>query len=563
MLRGNGRGSSNQQQQHYQLVGVGGGSSCLQESESSSSRTTPTDATLTDHVAKVKYKVGKVGALAICDTGRAKCVAFHPRAADMHLMLASLYSGKVQLWDMDSSTCIAEYTAHTGPSRAVCFFGANSTETVLATGGDDCCIRLWDYSTHTPLAPTFHCQDYIRSLMFHPVNPDLILSGSDDHLARLWNWRTGTCLSYVTASHYVMQAVFNSAIPSLRPPTHQQSPEAKQKKREVEVKEAEEEIVIAVASLERKAFVHRLEQPGYRPSAVAEYSAGHGVNSVAFNATGELLAYSSDDTFVYIVDIRKDAYTGTNVDEVASRVKRIDLEQGESTATSATGSLIRSSPPGVPLRLVGHRKGVSSVVFHPTIPELCISGAEDGIIRVWNVTSGHAQSYRLRNGRVWYVAAHPHRPDTFAAADDCGFFSFTVTSVDKCSLQGVPSPVTVSHPHATAAQHLPVIGTPLYSAAAGRWLHRLFCLVGVLISAASCAYIFPQLPYDPAAQCGSEWTPFTMIGVLVCALGWSGLAVVALFGAELGAQRLYTRLVRYRTTRAAQLRESQDNAGYF
>src|SRR5205085_8024449 len=64
---------------------------------------------------------------------------------------------------------------------------------VLASGGDDQTVRLWDVSTGQCL---MILQGHSNRVWLIAFNPDgsMLASGSDDGTVRLWDMKTGECL---------------------------------------------------------------------------------------------------------------------------------------------------------------------------------------------------------------------------------------------------------------------------------------------------------------------------------------------------------------------------------
>ena len=101
---------------------------------------------------------------------------------------------------------IDRFEEHDGPVRGVDF---HTKESLIASGGDDYKIKVWDYKLRRCLFTLLGHLDYIRTVQFHPSHP-WILSASDDQTIRMWNWQVRTCMSVLTGhNHYVMCANFH------------------------------------------------------------------------------------------------------------------------------------------------------------------------------------------------------------------------------------------------------------------------------------------------------------------------------------------------------------------
>ena len=114
----------------------------------------------------------------------------------------------IEIWDYQTKLKEYEFQIGSIPIRSISF---HSHLPLLASGGDDDCIRIWNYqekkieiefsSMHT---------DYIRSVKFHPHYDWLLISGSDDMTIRLWNIIEKQCISVLKEhKHYVMSVCFH------------------------------------------------------------------------------------------------------------------------------------------------------------------------------------------------------------------------------------------------------------------------------------------------------------------------------------------------------------------
>jgi len=64
---------------------------------------------------------------------------------------------------------------------------------ILASGDDDCIVKLWDIHTGTCLRPLAGHTSRIRSVVF-TTDGKLLISGSADRTIKIWDWQTGACL---------------------------------------------------------------------------------------------------------------------------------------------------------------------------------------------------------------------------------------------------------------------------------------------------------------------------------------------------------------------------------
>jgi coatomer subunit beta' len=152
----------------------------------------------------------KVKKVLLARSERVKCVELHPKEP---LVLCSLYSGQVTLWNYDTQTMVKSFEiVDQQPVRAVKFITRMQCFVCVS---DDMNIRVFNYNTMEKVKTFEGHQDYIRSIAVHDHLP-YILTSSDDMTVRLWDWGKGYkhTMTYEGHAHYVMQVVFNPKDPS-------------------------------------------------------------------------------------------------------------------------------------------------------------------------------------------------------------------------------------------------------------------------------------------------------------------------------------------------------------
>ena len=219
-------------------------------------------------------KPGDIKKILVARSERVKCVDMHPKEP---LVLCSLYTGQVTLWNYDTSTMVKSFEiVDQQPVRAVKFI---TRMQCFACAADDMQIRIFNYNTMEKVKTFEAHQDYIRSLAVHDHLPYL-LSSSDDMTVRMWDWSKGwaNTMSFEGHAHYVMQVVFNPKDPS----------------------------TFATASLDETVKVWSITSP--MPNFTLE---GHeqGVNSVEYYQGGDkpYIISGSDDRTVRIWDYQTKA----------------------------------------------------------------------------------------------------------------------------------------------------------------------------------------------------------------------------------------------------------------
>ncbi|XP_012937820.1 coatomer subunit beta' [Aplysia californica] len=135
---------------------------------------------------------------------RVKCVELHPTEP---WLLASLYTGKVYIWNTDSKKVIRNFEVCDVPVRAAKFVPRKNW---IVTASDDTAVRVFNYNTWECVHEFQAHADYIRSLAVHPIQP-LILTCADDGRIKLWNWEKKWACVQIFKGHanYVFHVAFN------------------------------------------------------------------------------------------------------------------------------------------------------------------------------------------------------------------------------------------------------------------------------------------------------------------------------------------------------------------
>jgi WD40 repeat protein len=131
----------------------------------------------TIEVEKLPYSLGGVH-----DTGRSL-------SPDGRLMLAGTYEGHLAVYEVASSRLQWQTQAHCGMFRAAAF---TADSQMLATAGDDHIIRLWNAATGTPIRTLGRRARSVEAVAFSP-DGEAITALNKDGTARFWTLHSVCC----------------------------------------------------------------------------------------------------------------------------------------------------------------------------------------------------------------------------------------------------------------------------------------------------------------------------------------------------------------------------------
>jgi len=117
-------------------------------------------------------------------------LAFSPSDAEGNFTLASTAEdGTIWLWGMGNTSTLRRLTGHQGPAMSLTF---NATGSLLASGGIDGTLRLWDMTLAEPTATIL--TGHIAPITGVAFQENLVLTTSLDGTVRAWDVESGTAL---------------------------------------------------------------------------------------------------------------------------------------------------------------------------------------------------------------------------------------------------------------------------------------------------------------------------------------------------------------------------------
>jgi WD40 repeat protein len=134
-------------------------------------------------------------------------VAFSP-VPDLPFIATGSPDEGLQVWDADGAATGGPMP-NSGSVHSVAF---GSHAELIATGGDDGKVRVWDRASRTErFADRFSHEPgtLVRSVAFSPLDTRVVASGGDDETVRLWDAQSGTPLNQVAIGERVTSVAFN------------------------------------------------------------------------------------------------------------------------------------------------------------------------------------------------------------------------------------------------------------------------------------------------------------------------------------------------------------------
>lgn len=118
-------------------------------------------------------------------------------------VISSHKSGLLKLWQRADGVLVKQWKAiHQGPVPQLIFNGKGN---IIASGGTDSSVRLWDYDQKVCLGALRGCQGVISVLRFQPfvesLAERLLIASGDDNRIHCWNYETKE-LKFILSGHF-------------------------------------------------------------------------------------------------------------------------------------------------------------------------------------------------------------------------------------------------------------------------------------------------------------------------------------------------------------------------
>jgi WD40 repeat protein/tRNA A-37 threonylcarbamoyl transferase component Bud32 len=254
--------------------------------------------------------------------------------------------------------CYATLVGHQGVFSSVNSVAIAPDNTVLASGSDDKTIRVWSTETGKEQAILQAHTQFVKSVAFHPHDPNVLASGSSDRTIKIWDWQQNQPIQTLAGhTNHVNAIAF--------------SPDGTQ---------------IASASADKTVRLWDLQ------TGCSTVLKGHtlAVQAIAFSPDGTQIASASVDTTVRIWDLA----TQKQIQRLEGHtwaVRAIAYSpNGNWLATGSEDRTIRVWEPSAwhcVNVLSGHPWAIAALGFFPDSERL-ISGSWDKTVKFWQVNTG-------------------------------------------------------------------------------------------------------------------------------------------------------------------------------
>ncbi len=285
--------------------------------------------------------------------------------------LTSSHDGTLRYWDVDSGRCLKVFKGHMGPVEHVVL---TTDGTFALSGSADRSLRLWDMSSGHCIRVMNGHTDAVLSVAFCPET-QLAVSGSADHSVRLWDLESGRCLCTFPAHSDEVRSV---AV----------TPDGKY-----------------AVSCSRDKTIKLWDLAVQAPTYQAPPIVCQAIRSEAALSVG--VTFKQLLTAAHQLIDQGDALRG------AAALRKARALPGYARRQEAIlewGRLYRRLRRNVLAgaweghAFEGHEAAITSLQVAAD-GRFCVSGAQDGSIKVWSVSSGKCvRSLRNRNGAVSAVA---------------------------------------------------------------------------------------------------------------------------------------------------------------
>ncbi|MBD2254348.1 serine/threonine-protein kinase [Nostoc parmelioides] len=262
----------------------------------------------------------------------------------------------IRLWELSTQKLLACFSGHSLAVTSVTFSPQGE---ILATASDDKTIKLWHLPTSREVFTLNGHTNPVKSVSFSP-NGQILASGSWDKQVKLWDVITGKEIYALKAHQLQVSAVAFS-------------PQGE---------------ILASASFDRTIRLWQITQNHPRYTLLKTLS-GHtrAVLAIAFSPDGKILATGSDDNTIKLWDINSGQLISTLLGHSWSVVAvtfTADNETLISASWDKTIKLWKVSTTEEIVTLASHLDSVCAVAVNP-VAQMIASSSRDKTIKLWQL----------------------------------------------------------------------------------------------------------------------------------------------------------------------------------
>ncbi|PSB13457.1 hypothetical protein C7B76_19800 [filamentous cyanobacterium CCP2] len=317
-------------------------------------------------------------------SGHTSCVWGMAFSSDGGILATGSDDGTLRLWDVQSEQCINILDGHTDDVLAIALQGQ-----LLVSASQDQTVRLWNLQGQS-LKTWRGCTSGIRSLSLSP-NGTTVASRGLDEAVYLWQLRFDSKLSPSRPDKILQRRTGLTSPLTSWASSLSFSPDGQ---------------TVATNGQDGSLLLWNVSM------GLLHQWSGHGVPvwTVAFDATGNVLASGSKDESVRLWDVQTQRCLQVlegHKNDVRSLAFSGDNQHLASGSSDQTIRLWDVETGVCRHILQGHTGGVFTLAFAAHDQQL-ISGSFDQTIRVWNLQTGESMRVlRGHTGGIWSVAVCP------------------------------------------------------------------------------------------------------------------------------------------------------------
>lgn len=283
-----------------------------------------------------------------------------------------------------------ELTGHTDSVASLAF---NSKGTLLATGGMEGCVKVWNTETGSIVQTLEGPGGSVDWVAWHPKG-DVVLAGSEDFTLWMWLAQSGSCMQ-VFAGH-------NGPVTSGRF-THDG--------KAVVSTGGEDDCALRVWNPKTGECLHNIQGHGFHEA---------GITSCSVHSDSATVLTGAEDGSVKVSNIAIGKVIGTLTGHEES-VEAVGLSEHLPMAGTAgvDGKLLIWDLNLLKQRGLGeHPDAVTRMVWHPTQP-LAFTACTDGIVRCWDIRTAKAvKQFGGHGAAVQDLALSPDASMIITGSDD-------------------------------------------------------------------------------------------------------------------------------------------------